>query len=446
MAGRLRGLGAGVLAAAALFAGSAFGATGKAVSLASPFTLASGFQSDLGAGRAVLASNGTAWLAQPLTGSGSFEIVARTGGRDVRVGRVTVPSGSATSRPAVSVAGGTATFVWETETNVAGSGGRASVQARACTLVGCGAVQVLSSWRWTDTNESFPAMGYQAQPAVTSADGRTIVMFLRDTAAAPQMVWAQTVRGARFGPVHAFGPGVQPDPVLVDEAGGRVLAAWLDADSSTGWWIDWSVWSPARSGFEQSRILAAGRGDYAGGLVGAPSGSGAAIAWIQGSNSTDPGLLSEPVWVARQATQTFTRAARVFAGDAFGLSIAGADRMLALTFTTTPRPGLDADSPGPVMVMRAATGQPFSAPIDLDADAQPDPAVSVTSNGQVLVTWNDTHALVAMANANAPFDSPITLGPQSPSDSPPTIDTIAGRSLIVWQSPSGTTRGDLAEP
>jgi hypothetical protein len=336
--------------------------------------------------------------------------------------------------------------VWETETNVAGSGGRASVNARACTLAGCGAVQVLSSWRWTYTNESFPAMGYQAQPAVTSADGRTIVVFLRHAAAAPQMMWAQTVGGGRFGPVHEFGAGVQPDPVVVNEAGDRVLAAWLDnSDSSVGWWIDWSVWS-ARSGFNRSRVLVAGRGDYAGELVGAPSGTGAAIAWIQGDNSTDPGLLSEPVWVARQTKHGFTKAARVFSRDGFGLSIAGADKVLALTFTTTRRPGLDADSPGPVMVMRAAAGHPFSAPVNLDADAQPYPAVSVTSHGQILVTWNAGHALVAIANANAPFDSPITLGRQSRSDSPPTISTSGDRSLIVWQSPSGTTRADLAAP
>lgn len=433
-----------VAATVALVAGGAFAATGRTVSLGSPITLASGFQSYLGAGRAALAASGTVWLAQPVTASGSFEIVASARGRVVRVGRVTVPSGSATSRPAVSVSGGTATFVWETEANVAGSGGGASVRARACTLAGCGAVQVLSSWRWTYTNESFPGMGYQAQPAVTSADGRTIVVFLRDAAADPQMMWAQSAAGGRFGAAQGFGPGGLADPVLVDEADGRVLAAWLDSDPSAGWWIDWSIWSE-RSGFERSTVLAAGHGDDAGELVGAPSGRGAAIAWIQGNNVTDPGLLSEPVWFAHQTTHGFTKAARTFGGDAFGLSIAGADHMLALAFTTTNRPGLDADSPGPVMVMLASKGYAFNAPLTLDPDAQPYPAVSITSDGQALVTWNNGQAVFATASASGQFDPPIALGPESPSGSP-TIDTSGNRSLIVWQDPSGGVSGELEIP
>lgn len=57
------------------------------------------------------------------------------------------------------------------------------------------------------------------------------------------MMWAQT-NGVRFGAAHPLAGDQSPDPVAVEESGGRVVAAWLDSAAS----VDWSQWS-AGSGF-----------------------------------------------------------------------------------------------------------------------------------------------------------------------------------------------------
>jgi len=411
------------------------------VSIGEPITLASGFQADLGVGPSAVGSDETVWLAQPV-GGGRFRIIGRAAsGRTMRPVLVSGGIGSVTSTPAITVSATTATLVWETAPNgVDGSSGTVYVRARRCTLGGCTPTQTLSSWHWTYANNSFPAMGYWAKPAVATAGGRAVVVFYRDSGSDPQMMWAQT-DGVRFGALHALGGGGWADPVAVGESGGRVLAAWFDNVSSS---VDWAQWSLA-AGFTRSQSFSDGQGFYSADLVAAPLGAGAAIAWIQGDNTTDPGLDADPVWVARTQASSFTKPVRVFADDAFGLTLDGGRGVLALAFTTTT-PGLDAGAPGPAIVETSIDGAPFGSPVDLDDTAAPYPAVSVGSGASVLATWNaNSTAQIAIAPAAGKFDPPVTLGPETRNDSP-TIHTDGAQSLLVWQNPSGAVRGVLTTP
>jgi len=67
------------------------------LSFGARFTLAAGFQYDLGAGTSALGPDGTVWVAQPLSPSGGFEIAARTAdGHTLHPG---VAAGSSRSPP-----------------------------------------------------------------------------------------------------------------------------------------------------------------------------------------------------------------------------------------------------------------------------------------------------------------------------------------------------------
>jgi hypothetical protein len=429
-----------------LLAAQASGAAVPPLSFGPRFTLAGGFQYDLGAGTSALGTDGTVWLAQPRSPSGGFEIVARTAdGRELQPGVAPGGGGSADSRPAIATAAGSATFVWETASGASGPSGTAAVRALRCTLGGCAPLQTLATWRWTYANDSFPPMGYQAQPGLASASGKTVAVFLRDAAANPQMVWAQAGAG-RFGAPHSFGTGGAADPVVVSEAGGRILAAWLagSGDTASGSGVKWASWS-APAGFTRVQTLAGASGDFAAGLVGTRDAGGAAIAWIQGDNATDPGLAAEPVWVARQGSQEFSKPVRAFGGLAFGLSLTGADGVLALGFTTTPRAGMDGDSAGPALVARSDGEKPFGRPITLDPKAAPTPVVAVDAEGDVLAAWNDNGAKVAIAKATGAFGPPLVIGPEI-GDGSPVIRVSGCRALVVWEGPSasGAVLGAIA--
>jgi hypothetical protein len=410
----------------------------SAVSVGVPFTLLSRVQSDAGTGASVPGSDGTIWLAQPV-GDGSFRIVGRAAsGRRMRPLVVGGGSGWATSTPAITESDGTATVVWETAGG--DDAGVVYVRALRCRLSGCTSTQTLSSWHWTYANDPFPPMGYWAQPAVASASGHAVAVFDRDSANDPQMTWTQT-NGTSFGKLHAFGGGASSAPVAVGESDDRVLVAWLDTDGES---VDWAQWS-AGSGFTAPRRLRDGEGFYAADLVAAAAGDGSAIAWIQGGNTTDPGLDSEPVWVVRQTANGFATPKRVFAGDAFGLSLASDDGVLALGFTTT-RAGLDAGTPGPAVVEIRTNAGPFGAPITLDADAMSSPAVSVDERGDVLANWDaNSESEIAVAPARQAFSPPTTIGPEASNDSP-TIHTNGERSVVVWQNPAGSIQAALTTP
>jgi hypothetical protein len=98
-------------------------------------------------------------------------------------------------------------------------------------------------------------------------------------------------------------------------------------------------------------------------------------------------------------------------GDAYGLSLAGNDGALALAFATTARTGLDAGTSGPAAVETSVAGSSVGAPVDLDADAEPYPAVSVDDRADMLA-------------------APIRLG----------------RSVVVWQNSAGAVQGAVTTP
>jgi hypothetical protein len=80
-----------------VLATQAGGAMPPTLSFGARFTLAAGFQYDLGAGTSALGPDGTVWVAQPLSPSGGFEIAARTAdGHTLHPG---VAAGSSRSPP-----------------------------------------------------------------------------------------------------------------------------------------------------------------------------------------------------------------------------------------------------------------------------------------------------------------------------------------------------------
>jgi hypothetical protein len=159
-----------VAAGLCLLATPASGAAQPRLSTGARFTLASGFQYDLGAGSSALGPDGTVWLAQPVAAYGGFRIVARTtGGRALHPGVAAGSGGSAYSRPAIAAAAGAATFVWEAASDADGPSGVAAVKALRCTLSGCEPVQTLSSWRWTYENGTCESRTFQATRCPPSA-------------------------------------------------------------------------------------------------------------------------------------------------------------------------------------------------------------------------------------------------------------------------------------
>ncbi len=424
-----------------------------ALLLGKSFTLVAGPQENLGVGASVLGADGTVWLAEPISQPRSFEIVARAAnGRRLGPVIVSAQAGFENAEPTISVSGATATFAWFASGDSTSTGDAVAVETRRCTPAGCQPTQTLT--RWTSGNYS------PGQPVLAESKGRTVVVFNQGDANGSEVMWAQSDGGA-FGPVRPIAQapaiGVVPnawlfdDPVLVTEASGRILAAWPNFGGAS-FAVSWSSWS-AKGGFTPPRTLPGGAGTYAGDLVAAPDGSGAALAWIQGNNVTDPGLIAEPVWVARQNAQGFAKPTRVFGGYAFSLSLAGGGDVTALAFNTAKAAGLDGDSDGPVLVARSVDDAPFRT-MTLTANAAPYPTASVNSVGETLVTWNrqtlypqtpTSTAEIAIAAPHGTFSSPETLGSELFDDSP-NVHTVSSRSLVVWQAAPGIAQATLVTP
>jgi hypothetical protein len=423
-----------------------------------PFTVAAS-ASDGGVSSA-LGPDGTVWAVERrgYREDAQFAIAAR-GANGSTLGPVDWPvaAGSVSDTPVIAAAAGSATFVWETQLNSsAGTAVAVAVSARRCTLAGCAPVQTLATWRLSGEGAvPFPTgIGVNPEPAVARVAGETLVVFQRGGVRAPQMVWAVS-DGARFGRLHTFGVVGSWDPVLVGESGGRALAAWLNAaagdlQASNVIRIVWSRWSP-RSGFTHPESLRAsgpalGIDSYAGGLVGTPFAGGAAIAWFQRNSVTD----DTHVWVARQGPNGFTEPTSAYTGAATGLSLAGADGVLALAFNATA--GIyGADDGGPLMVATSVDGARFDKPVELDGAAAAFAMVAVDAQGDVLGVWSSQSsqssiAQLAIAPAGASFGPPLTLGPEKFDDGPVAIDTNAGRMVVVWENAAGSVLGAAVTP
>jgi hypothetical protein len=429
-----------------------------APSVGTPFTVA--VSASAGGVASALGADGTVWAAERrgYKDDAPFVIVARAAdGRTLGPVSVAVTAGSVSDTPVIAASAGAATFVWETQRNSsAGKAVAVVVSARHCMLAGCAPVQTLATWRLSEAGGApFPTgLGVDPEPAVARVPGGTLVVFQRGGARAQQMVWAVS-DGARFGPLHYFGVAGSWDPVLVAESGGRALAAWLntsagDLQTSTVIRIMWSVWSPGSGFMRPQSVKAPGPGlgifSYAGGVVGTPVARGAAIAWFQRNSVTD----DTHVWLARQGPNGLIDTTSAYTGAATGLSLAGADGVLALAFNATA--GNDgADDGGPLMVATSVDGARFGKPVELDSDSAAFPKVAVDAQGDVLASWGSNSvqpsiAQLAIAPGAGSFDPPLTLGPEKFDDGPVAIDTNAGHAVVVWENAAGSVLGASISP
>jgi hypothetical protein len=214
--------------------------------------------------------------------------------------------------------------------------------------------------------------------------------------------------------------------------------------------IMWSQWATDR-GFTRPQSVRApgtalGLDSYAGGVVAAPLARGAAIAWFQTNSVND----DPHVWVARQGSGGFSKPTSVYSGAATGLSLAGADGVLALAFNATA--GIyGADDGGPLMVATSVDGARFDKPVELDGAAAAFAMVAVDAQGDVLGVWSSQSsqssiAQLAIAPAGASFGPPLTLGPEKFDDGPVAIDTNAGRMVVVWENAAGSVLGAAVTP
>ena len=449
-------------AAAGTAAPPAFG-SGANPRIGAPFTFASGFQADYGVGPSALAPDGTLWLAQSGFGASpaaGFEIISRAdGGRSLRSVATSDGDGSATDRPVIAAARGRATFVWQTASDAGGASGTASVRARSCTLAGCGPVQVLASWGWSEHGpvggSGFTAVG-DAEPALAVVPGGGVLaVFYRDGGGRPRMEWALAPAGGRFGAARALPGAGGPDPVLAVGGAGGVVAAWIVGDlAAYGSGIRWAAWS-ARGGFTRPRALT-GSGATDSELAAAPAGRGVALAWLQGSNVSDPAP-AEPLWVARRGPDGgFGRPLQVFGGDAFGVSLAGASGTLALAFSATAAPGASSFGPGPTWVKRSVGGGPFGPAVDLDPAATAPASVAVATGGAVLAVWGDCRSRAAAGGgcsarlAVAPagggrFGPAVALAPEASVDAPAAL-AAGARTAVVWTPGDGAVMGAFVTP
>lgn len=388
-------------------------------------------------GPSMVGVDGTVWAAEGGDSGGSFAIVARAAGAR-RLGPVKVPAdGSEVDVPVIAAAGGSATFVWE---SAAVGSGITSVIARRCTLAGCAPAHTLGKWVGAPLfSGGIGELAAVPEPAVASVGQTTLVVFYRDSQAGPTMEWTQS-SGGRFGPLHSFGVTGSPEPILVSESGGRALTAWLNTTESGAVVhgtvsVEWSLWS-ASGGFTRLQRVSAGRAHYGGSLVGAAVGSGAALAWIQSPGSSGAGLASQFVWSAREQTRVVGKAAVVSAGPASGLAIAGGDGDVAVIFSgNSDLEPVFPTNGSPVWEATSLAGARFGAPVELDDDAAPAPGVSIAANGAVLASWNSlpsSDAKLAMAPADGVFETPLTLGEETDTESP-AIHADGARSLVVWQ-------------
>jgi hypothetical protein len=401
------------------------------VVVGAPVALTSGPVDAWQVGPGVLEPDGTFWALATAPSNDSFVIAARaaTGSLMSPVKVSAGPGGAVTDAIAASV--GNATVVWESVTNDNGNSGGASVRVRQCRLLGCGAVQTLARWRWTDPGSSphapqqepnpLPAGdltgAWWALPAVVSVGRRTIVVFGVESPTGPPAVdWAMSDEG-RFGPVHQFGASAVPNPVLVPESGGRVLAAWLSWGAPR---VDWSIWQPDH-GFSGVRSFAAGANAVD--LVGAPYEGQAALAWQDSS--------SGQVKLARQTPSAFTRPTveSTAGGEYEAPSLASGGTVLALAIT-----GDRFD------VMTSTAGASFS---DLNATGGLYPAMTVNAAGDTLATWQGpggtgipTDIELSVAPPGGGFGQPTTVGTGTYDDGPAAY-TNGSRSLVLWRDGNG---------
>jgi len=429
-----------------------------APSVGTPFTVA--VSASEGGVALALGADGTVWAAERrgYKDDAPFVIVARAAdGRTLGPVGVPLAAGSVSDTPVIAASAGAATFVWETQRNSsAGTAVAVVVSARRCTLAGCVPVQTLATWRLSEAGGvPFPTgLGVYPEPAVASVAGGTLVVFQRGGARAPQMVWAVS-DGARFGPEHDFGVAGSWDPALAAESGGRALAVWLntsagDLQRSSTIRIMWSQWATDR-GFTRPQSVRApgtalGLDSYAGGVVAAPLARGAAIAWFQTNSVND----DPHVWVARQGSGGFSRPTSVYSGAATGLSLAGADGVLALAFNADPG-YYGEDLGGPLMVETSVDGAGFGKPVELDGDAAPFPKVAVDTRGDVLAGWSgqpgqSNIAQLAIAPGARSFDPPLTLGPERADDGPVSTDTDGRQAVVVWENAAGSVLGASISP
>lgn len=431
----------------------------RAPSVGAPFTVAA--SASEGGVVSALGPDGTVWAAERrgYRDDAPFVIVAGAA-NGITLAPVSMPPAAASVRdaPVIATSAGTATFVWETQRNSTPStAGMVVVSARRCTLAGCAPVQTLATWRLSDEvgAVAFPTGNpVYPEPAVASVAGETLVVFQRGGVRAPRMVWAVS-DGARFGPLHSFGVVGSGNPALVAESGGRALAAWLNASAgdlqpSSVIRIMWSQWSQGSGFTRPASVKAPGPGlggeSYAGGLVGTPFASGAAIAWFQQNSVTG----DSDVWVARPGRNGLSEPASAYSGAATGLSLAGADGVLALAFNATA--GIyGADDGGPLMVATSVDGAHFGKPVELDGDTAASPKVAVDAQGDVLASWSSNPdqpsiAQLAIAPAAGSFDPPLTLGPEKFDDGPVAIDTSAGQTVVVWEDAAGSVLAAAITP
>lgn len=425
------------------------------VVVGAPVALTSGPVEGWQSGPAALGADGTFWALPTSAGcytpsSSCFFAITARAANGVSLAPVEVWAGpGGVAQEAIAAGAGEATVVWESATNDDGNSGGAWVRVRQCTLTGCAAVQTLAHWQWTLTDRGpnqgpqepnpLPAgimVGQWALPAVVSVGGRTIVVFgVESPTAPPTMDWAVS-EGSRFGPVHSFGVAAAPNPVLVPESGGRVLAAWLNWGIALPYprvparRVDWSIWRPNHR-FGTVHSFAAGTNALD--LVGAPYQGRAALAW-----QADSGLL-----LAQQVAGAFTKPTLEDAGPGFvpggTPSLAGGDNVLALASPTSERP---------LIVTTITTSASFTGlALDDNNDFTGPSALAVDAAGNTLASWQSdqqqptgpqTVAEIAVAPAAGGFGQPTALGPYNAGYlNLPAVYTNGSQSLVLWQDQAG---------
>jgi hypothetical protein len=320
-------------------------------------------------------------------------------------------------------------------------------------------MNTVSSWKVPTSLAQSILGGYTmvGQPGIATTGKRTIVAFTGERRGQPKLMWSEALGNGSWAAPRAInlpgraGQQVQDfgDPVLVSESGSRVLGVWQQNTGGgdvVNFDLGWTLWT------------ATGRrsatGTIAGELGVAPStaptpvvaavGNGAAVAWIAGSNDTDPNQEAEPVWVARQTADGFTKPTNVFKGDAAGLSLAGGGGVLALAFDRfEPQQNAIPGVPAPAMVMRSIDGAPFTAPVRL-AESADSPTVSVDSAGDTIAVFYkfapqsgpEATPTVEIASQRGAFSGAQRLGPPTGAPSSGggelTVTTTGGHSFITW--------------
>ena len=125
--------------------------------------------------------------------------------------------------------------------------------------------------------------------------------------------------------------------------------------------------------------------------------------------------------------------------------------MFALAFARANAGGYAASAQGTYLA-RSVKSQPFSRPVDLDADGGPNPAVAIDGHGDAVLAWkhvppppNSSYTTVrlALAPPTGRAFTPSTLGSETFDDSP-LIASTPNKTLIAWRRPVAT--GVLVTP